>query len=333
MILTDARGRGSALTVATTSALRANIQLRRECSSRRRPTPRRRSFSHPTCSARSSSRSSRSRRRCSGESSARSLPNRCADSSTASDHRRHRLHHRHPAAARLRCAPRRRGQPRRRARRAAGLRAAAGAIRRREPGDTPWRSAAALSLADLGRHEEARSLAADEVARAKSFGARPAMGIALRAQAIVGPAAERGDTLSEALTVLAPSAARLEHARVLSTSAPRCGQAGSDAPPVSISSRDSSSPRGAAAWPGAPGQGRAGRDRRQAAADRPVGRRLVDAERAARGRARRHRRDQPRDRPDAVRHREDRGDPPGPRLSQARLSSRRQLPDVLASPS
>ena len=84
------------------------------------------------------------------------------------------------------------------------------------PAMLPWRSAAALSLAELGRHDEARALAADEVRRAQSFGAPRAIGIALRAQALVGP--PRGTAESgwrTALAVLASSPARLEHARVL----------------------------------------------------------------------------------------------------------------------
>jgi DNA-binding CsgD family transcriptional regulator len=83
------------------------------------------------------------------------------------------------------------------------------------PAMLPWRSAAALSLAELGRHDEARGLAADELRRARSFGAPRAIGIALRAQALVGPSAERAKRLEAALEVLAPSPARLEHARVL----------------------------------------------------------------------------------------------------------------------
>jgi tetratricopeptide (TPR) repeat protein len=75
------------------------------------------------------------------------------------------------------------------------------------PALLPWRSAAALSLAELGRHDQARDLAADEVRRAKSFGAARAIGIALRAQALVGPRAERSDRLGEALAVLVPSPA------------------------------------------------------------------------------------------------------------------------------
>lgn len=83
------------------------------------------------------------------------------------------------------------------------------------PAFVPWRSSAALSLAELGLHEEARALAADEVRRAQSFGAARAIGIALRAQALVGPPDARADGLASALEVLAPSPARLEHARVL----------------------------------------------------------------------------------------------------------------------
>ena len=83
------------------------------------------------------------------------------------------------------------------------------------PAVLAWRSAAALSLAELGRHDEARSLAADEVRRAQSFGAPRALGVALRAQALVGPPAERAGGLHAALEVLAPSQARLEHARAL----------------------------------------------------------------------------------------------------------------------
>jgi DNA-binding CsgD family transcriptional regulator len=83
------------------------------------------------------------------------------------------------------------------------------------PAALPWRSAAAVSLAELGRHDEAGTLAADEVRRAEAFGAPRAIGIALRAQALVGPPAERSKRLEAALAVLTPSQARLEHARVL----------------------------------------------------------------------------------------------------------------------
>ncbi len=83
------------------------------------------------------------------------------------------------------------------------------------PAMLPWRSAAALSLSELGRNDEARELAADEVRRAQTFGAARAIGVALRADALVGPPAARPKGLAAALEVLAPSPARLEHARVL----------------------------------------------------------------------------------------------------------------------
>jgi DNA-binding NarL/FixJ family response regulator len=55
----------------------------------------------------------------------------------------------------------------------------------------------------------------DELRRAQSFGAPRAIGVALRAKALVGPPADRLDGLAAAVDVLAQSQARLEHARVL----------------------------------------------------------------------------------------------------------------------
>jgi DNA-binding CsgD family transcriptional regulator len=83
------------------------------------------------------------------------------------------------------------------------------------PAVLPWRSAAALSLAELGRHAEARDLAADEVQRAQEFGAARALGVALRVQALVGPGRMRADLLRQAQPLLEASGARLEQARVL----------------------------------------------------------------------------------------------------------------------
>ncbi|MBV8948872.1 MAG: AAA family ATPase [Solirubrobacterales bacterium] len=83
------------------------------------------------------------------------------------------------------------------------------------PAVLAWRSAAALSLAELGRFEEARGLAADELRRSRSFGTRRAIGIALRVDALVGPASRRAPALQAALEVLEASPDRLAHARVL----------------------------------------------------------------------------------------------------------------------
>jgi DNA-binding CsgD family transcriptional regulator len=83
------------------------------------------------------------------------------------------------------------------------------------PAVLPWRSAAALLLADVGRHDEARALAADELRRAETFGAPRAIAVALRADALVGPSSERADRLKRALELLEPLPVQLEQARVL----------------------------------------------------------------------------------------------------------------------
>src|SRR4029078_10964444 len=83
------------------------------------------------------------------------------------------------------------------------------------PAVVAWRSAAAFSLVELGRHEEARALVADEVRRAPAVGAPRAIGVALRAGALVGPPEQRSDGLQAALAAISQSGARLEHARVL----------------------------------------------------------------------------------------------------------------------
>jgi DNA-binding CsgD family transcriptional regulator len=76
-----------------------------------------------------------------------------------------------------------------------------------------WRSAAALSHFALGDGPEARRLAGEEVALARRFGAPRALGVALRAQALVNGGDP--DILAEAVDVLASSGGRLEHARAV----------------------------------------------------------------------------------------------------------------------
>jgi DNA-binding CsgD family transcriptional regulator len=85
----------------------------------------------------------------------------------------------------------------------------------RTPAWFPWRSQAALALHHLGRGEHARRLATEEVELARRWGAPRTLGTALRGLGLVerGAAAERA--LREAINVLAPSHARLEHARAL----------------------------------------------------------------------------------------------------------------------
>lgn len=83
------------------------------------------------------------------------------------------------------------------------------------PAVIPWRSAAAVVRAKLGEHEPAGRLVAEELALARSFGAPRAIGIALRAAGEVSGGRRGIALLEDAVAVLAPSQARLEHARAL----------------------------------------------------------------------------------------------------------------------
>ncbi len=80
------------------------------------------------------------------------------------------------------------------------------------PGDLPWRGAAALVLADLGREDDARALAREEAQLARGAGADAPLGAALRVAARV---CHEPDLLVEALSCLERSPARLELARAL----------------------------------------------------------------------------------------------------------------------
>src|SRR5207248_3072269 len=88
-------------------------------------------------------------------------------------------------------------------------------LRIENPAFTPWRSEAALALHRLGRSDEARALAREELELSQRWGAARTIGISLRALGLVegGRAGER--LLREAVEVLADSPARLEHARAL----------------------------------------------------------------------------------------------------------------------
>jgi DNA-binding CsgD family transcriptional regulator/tetratricopeptide (TPR) repeat protein len=84
------------------------------------------------------------------------------------------------------------------------------------PAVVPWRSDAARALMLLDRFDEATTLARDELQRARRYGAARPIGIALGAVAAVTKEAEqRLVILREAVDVLAPSVARLDHARAL----------------------------------------------------------------------------------------------------------------------
>jgi DNA-binding CsgD family transcriptional regulator len=83
------------------------------------------------------------------------------------------------------------------------------------PALIPWRSAAALVHAALGMRDEARTLVDDELTSARRFGAPRALGIALRATALVVGGDQGVGLLREAVGVLERSPAQLELARAL----------------------------------------------------------------------------------------------------------------------
>ena len=81
------------------------------------------------------------------------------------------------------------------------------------PAFLAWRSQAALALLQLGEQDEARRLAAEELELARTWGAPRALGAALRASGLVEGGTKGLALLEEAVAVLAPSPARLEHAK------------------------------------------------------------------------------------------------------------------------
>jgi class 3 adenylate cyclase/DNA-binding CsgD family transcriptional regulator/RecA/RadA recombinase len=85
----------------------------------------------------------------------------------------------------------------------------------RNPAIFAWRSQAALALLGLDRRDEARRYAAEELALSRQWGAPRSLGRSLVAAGL----AEGGDDgiilLREAVAVLEPAEARLEHARAL----------------------------------------------------------------------------------------------------------------------
>jgi DNA-binding CsgD family transcriptional regulator len=85
----------------------------------------------------------------------------------------------------------------------------------RNPTLMPWRSDAALSLTALGDCREARRLCAEEIELARQWGAARGLGIALRAAGAAEGAGRGIELLTEAVSVLRPSPARLELARAL----------------------------------------------------------------------------------------------------------------------
>jgi DNA-binding CsgD family transcriptional regulator len=82
-------------------------------------------------------------------------------------------------------------------------------------GWTPWRSQAALACLALGERERAQQLAADEVERARAFGAPRALGVALIAKGISDGGLHGEGSLREAIRLLARAGADLDRAWAL----------------------------------------------------------------------------------------------------------------------
>jgi DNA-binding CsgD family transcriptional regulator len=87
------------------------------------------------------------------------------------------------------------------------------AVSSRNPAFIAWRSPAALALRQLGRQDEARRLAAEELELARAWGAPRALGAALRVAGLVEGGKRGLALLEEAVQVLAGSPAKLEHAK------------------------------------------------------------------------------------------------------------------------
>jgi DNA-binding CsgD family transcriptional regulator len=86
---------------------------------------------------------------------------------------------------------------------------------RKNPAIVAWRSGAAQALLALDRREEARVLAAEELTLARRWGAPRALGHALWIAGLIEGGENGLSLLHEAVTVLEPSPARLEHAKAL----------------------------------------------------------------------------------------------------------------------
>ena len=83
------------------------------------------------------------------------------------------------------------------------------------PSSVPWRGWAAEGLRRLGRNDQARALADEELALARRWGDPLAIGACLRVLGLVAGGEARIGLLRKAVEVLAGSEARLEHARAL----------------------------------------------------------------------------------------------------------------------
>ena len=155
----------------------------------------------------------------------------------------------------------------------------------RNPAYIPWRSQAALALPQLGRDDEARALAGEELELSRRWGAPRTVGISLRALGLVEGGQAGEPLLREAVEVLAdrrPGSSTRGRCRSRRGAAARQQpQRGAEA--VARRSRARPSVRRERCWSQARERGARG-DRRAPAQDRAQRPRFADGERAA-GRA------------------------------------------------
>jgi DNA-binding CsgD family transcriptional regulator len=85
----------------------------------------------------------------------------------------------------------------------------------RTPAFSTWRADAAPLLASLGRHDEARALAREELGRCRAFGAPGPLGASLRTLGLIEPGDSGIGLLEQAVANLQRSPAQLEHALAL----------------------------------------------------------------------------------------------------------------------
>jgi DNA-binding CsgD family transcriptional regulator len=83
------------------------------------------------------------------------------------------------------------------------------------PAFSTWRADAAPLLASLGHHDEARTLAREELDRCSAFGAPGPLGASLRTLGLIEPGVSGIGLLEQAVDHLRRSPARLEHALAL----------------------------------------------------------------------------------------------------------------------
>jgi DNA-binding NarL/FixJ family response regulator len=83
------------------------------------------------------------------------------------------------------------------------------------PSYANWRADAARVLGSIGRRDEARELAAEEVERCRAFGAESPLGVALTSLGLVTPGDDGIRLLEQAVATLQSSPSRLEHALAL----------------------------------------------------------------------------------------------------------------------